>query len=509
MSLRHGYFTGTGYTYGAYSEPSPERLALLCLLRGHRPVDPAGPFRLLELGCGQGYHLCLQAANYPDAQFLGIDFSPDHIAHARSLATASGLTNISFRQADFLELEQDPAALGDAFDLVVAHGILGWVSPRVGSALLRLSAAALRPGGVFYLSYNTLPGWLAALPFQHTIRSLQEAHRGEGLPALEAARGLFAAMQEAKSQLFDAQPALAGRLEGLAGMDPAYLLHEYNHSEWQPLYADQVQLQARQLGLSYLASATLAENFEGLLPESYRQLLQQQQDPALKELVRDLLTNQSFRRDVYIKGQDPMWSREALAALQAQRFLTVADEQVLSDEDAFNFSLGFGQVAGNREWFQSLTQSLVEKPASLEQIHSSLGSIALPELLQNLVLLLHKGLLVLVPPERDPQPAHRFNRLVAERVAAGAPYRSLACPVSGNGQGFNDIDLLVFHALQQGKAMAELVPSLDASLQALDRQPVRDGEAVPPAERQVVLQKMIDAFCRRSLPRMQRLGVLS
>ena len=218
MSLRHGYFTGASYTYGAYPEPSPERLALLCSLCGHRPPDLSRPFRLLDLGCGQGLQLCLQAANYPHASFVGIDFNPDHIAHARSLAADAGLENVDFRQADFLDLEQDPAALGESFDLAVAHGIFGWVSPAIGAAVLRLSAAILRPGGLLYLSYNTLPGWLPALPFQHTIRSFQ-ADYGDGMPALEAAQTLFSALQEVGAQLFDAQPGLARRLEQMSGLE--------------------------------------------------------------------------------------------------------------------------------------------------------------------------------------------------------------------------------------------------------------------------------------------------
>lgn len=508
MSLRHGYFSGAGYTFGAYSEPSPERLALLSLLRSHRPPDLGRPFRLVEFGCGQGFHLCLQAANYPHAQFVGIDFHPDHIAHANSLAAAAGLANITFQQADFLELEQDSAALGAPFDLAVAHGIFGWVSPRVGASLLRLATASLRPGGLVYLSYNTLPGWLAVLPFQHTIRSFQ-AHHGDGLPALEAARNLFAAMREVNGQLFEAQPALAPRLDRLAGMDPAYLLHEYNHSEWQPLYANQVIDQAQELGLSYLGSASLAENFDALLPEPYRQLIQQQPDQAMKALVRDMLTNQTFRRDVYVKGLDPLWPREALASLQELHFLGTASPQVLSRDDAFRFPLGFAEVNGNREWFQALMQALEQKPVSLADLLAGQPNTAVPEMLQNLSLLIGKGLLVVVPPERDPQPALRFNRLIAERVAVGAPYRNLACPVSGNLHPFSDTDLFAFHALQQGNPEEELSRCLDERLQALDRKPMRDGQAVEGADRQAVLEAMANAFRRRSLPLMRRLGVLS
>ena len=89
MTLRHGYFTGAGYTYDAQSEPSPERLAFLALLNRHRPPEVSGPFQLVELGSGQGYNLCLEAANYPQARFLGIDFNAEHIAHARSLIRAT------------------------------------------------------------------------------------------------------------------------------------------------------------------------------------------------------------------------------------------------------------------------------------------------------------------------------------------------------------------------------------------------------------------------------------
>lgn len=316
-------------------------------------------------------------------------------------------------------------------------------------------------------------------------------------------------MQQAKGQLFNGQPALTPWLEALADRDPAYLLHEYNHSEWQPLYANQVIDQAGQLGFSYLGSANLAENFDGILPEKCRKLIQQQQGTALQELVRDLLANQSFRRDVYIKGRDPLWSREALALLEAQRFLIVADPGMLRSEDAFQFRLSFGQVEGNRDWFQSLVQSLQQQPASLAELRDRLGSTALPELLQNLMLLIHKGLLVLVPPERDPGPAHDFNRLLAERIGAGAPYRHLACPVSGNVHSFNDIDLLAFHALQQGHSEAELVACLDASLQALDRKPMHDGQTIEGADRQKVLETMTGAFCRNTLPLMRRLGVLA
>ncbi|MEN9878561.1 MAG: hypothetical protein RLZZ158_1600 [Cyanobacteriota bacterium] len=359
MTLRHGYFTGAGYTYEAQSEPSPERLTFLALLNRHRAPEVCGPFQLLELGCGQGVQLCLQAANYPQARFLGIDFNAEHIAHARSLAAASGLANVRFEQADFLELEQAAGgviAWGN-FDFTVAHGILTWVAPEVRLSLMRLAERALRPGGLFYCSYNTLPGWLSMMPFQHCVSSLQ-GRLGDGLPALDAARELFQGLRQANGLVFGSQRDLAVHLDGLGKLDPSYLLHEYNHSHWQPLYANQVIEPLRELGLSYLGSATLAENFEGLLPVPAQQQIQRQSDPALRELVRDLLTNQAFRRDVYVKGLDPLWPLEASAALEQVRLCSLLDPDAPVDESSFRFPLAWGEFHGNRDWIGALLAGL-------------------------------------------------------------------------------------------------------------------------------------------------------
>jgi SAM-dependent methyltransferase len=510
MTLRHGYFTGAGYTYDAQSEPSPERLAFLALLNRHRPPEVSGPFQLLELGCGQGFNLCLQAANYPQARFLGIDFNAEHIAHARSLAAATGLANIRFEQADFLELEQAEAgsmAWGD-FDITVAHGILSWVSPAVRLSLMRLAERALRPGGLLYLSYNTLPGWLPMLPFQHCVSSLQ-GPRGDGQPALDAARELFQGLRQANALVFSSQPQLAPRLEGLGQFDPTYLLHEYNHSHWQPLYANQVIEPLSELGLLYLGSASLAENFEALLPVPVQIQIQRQSDPALRELVRDLVTNQAFRRDVYVKGRDPLWPLEASAALEQLRLCGLLDQEALADEGSYRFPLAWGEIQGNRDWIGALLAGLGDGTRSLAELESAIPSgTSQLSLLPNLGLLLGSKAVALVPGERDRGPSQRFNAHIAASVAAGAPYTCVACPVSGNLHKLTGMEFLALNALNQGCSEAGLAGAIDAGLRALDQPLLREGQPVPEGQRPAELERVADDFRRRCLPLLRRLGVL-
>ena len=134
---KHGYFADNGYTFGYYREMAPCYLAWAALLQG--VIVPTRNFRYIDLGCGQGLGLILQAACHPESEFVGVDFMPAHVAHARRLAQAAGITNVRFIEGDFTALENDASALADAAgaplegqtDYVVAHGIASWVSPTV------------------------------------------------------------------------------------------------------------------------------------------------------------------------------------------------------------------------------------------------------------------------------------------------------------------------------------------------------------------------------------------
>lgn len=508
--FRHGYFTGSGYTFGAYSDPSPERLYTLCLLRSHRPPAINGPFRLIELGCGQGFHLCTQAANYPEAHFLGIDLIPDHIAHGRSLAAAAGLSNVTFVQADFLALEEAARIAADIewgnFDFVVAHGIFGWVSPHVGASLLRLAEVALRPGGVLYLSYNSLPGWLSALPFQHAVRTFQE-HRDDGLQSLQSALKLFESLKGVNAQLFAAQPTLAHRLEGISGRDPAYLLHEYNHSNWQPLYANQVIEQARHTGLHYLGSAVLIDNFDGYLPAPFRALLEQYTDPPIRELVRDLLMNRAFRPDVYVKGRDPLWPSEAESLVGEVGVRRLMSSEDLVDKSAFDFRIGVAEIQGNREWFEKLVQVISDGDRSISELRENLVDVTLPELLQNLTLLLSKNQIALVPPARDISTAQRFNAHIARCVVLGAPYRAVVSPVSGNIQYLSDVELIALHEVLNGCGMDRLAEAIEAALVRLGRE-LRLGGKYSGEDSRAELARFAEDFNKVTIPHLRRLGVI-
>lgn len=429
---QHGYLAERGYAYNVIADQFPRRLATAALWQGHRPPDPSQAFRYVDLGCGQGVGLCVMAALHPQAHFIGVDFLPEHIAHGRSLAAAAQLANITFLEADFLELAAAPEAelqrLGlHQSDMAAAHGLLTWVAPPIRSALLRLAQRLLRPGGLFYVSYNTLPGRLDILPFQHLVQQLQQ--RGRSAPA--ALAGAQAHMQQllaAGSNLNQAYPQLPGRLQALSAQNPAYLTQEYGNACWQPLFVDQAISLLEEEKFSYLGPLRLMEANHHWLPQPMQTLLAQQLDRALQELSKDLLLNQVFRRDLFCKGRDPLWPQHLQEQQHTLPLQALMPASRLSQADAFHFRTDMGELRGDPALFTPLLNPTEVTPLSTllaTQPSAQQG-------LQHLALLLDlQHLAVVDHPSPDPAPAQRLNQTIAAAAAAGAPYGVTALPGLG------------------------------------------------------------------------------
>jgi SAM-dependent methyltransferase len=106
--------------------------------------------RVLDVGCGTG-HTSLEAARIAGSgEVLGVDLSSRMLAHARQAASAGGLTNVTFEQAD-AQVHPFPAG---AFDVVMsAFGAMFFDDPaaafaNIGRAMVpgaRLGLLAWRP----------------------------------------------------------------------------------------------------------------------------------------------------------------------------------------------------------------------------------------------------------------------------------------------------------------------------------------------------------------------------
>lgn len=62
--------------------------------------------RVADVGCGRGKALADLAAAFPNSTFTGYDLSPEAIEHARTDASARGLTNVTYHVQDATDLDE-------------------------------------------------------------------------------------------------------------------------------------------------------------------------------------------------------------------------------------------------------------------------------------------------------------------------------------------------------------------------------------------------------------------
>ena len=184
MTMRSVYPTQRTYSEFVHRELSMAWLTLATVLSGRHRLEPdvlLSPFGCLEFGCGQGLNLLFNAAAHPQARFYGVDLNASHIAEATARAESLGLTNVSFAQADLswwadgLPDRSPMRGWPERYEFVIAHGVASWVGEQVRQALIAAAGELLRPGGLFFCSYNTLPGWLARSTLQ-MLSQIGRAH---------------------------------------------------------------------------------------------------------------------------------------------------------------------------------------------------------------------------------------------------------------------------------------------------------------------------------------------
>ena len=508
----HGYNLTTGYTFGFYRELAPDWIDLGLSLRGLEPPRPAAttPFRYLELGSGQGFGLCLLAAANPQGEFVGIDFSPEHNAHARSLAATMGLHNIRFDEGDF-------AALGDAwpadygeFDYVVMHGIYSWVPKGIRESLIAILTAAVRSGGVVYVSYNAMPGWVSTLPFQHILRLLESSGATKGIAAIEVGRELFGKLEQADSGVTRALPGLKARIEGTRKQPENYLVQEYLHENWHPLWCSQVMAELAGAKLDLAGSATMAEQLlPQILPQSHRDVLAGQQHPMLREDLIDCLINQTFRRDIYVRGQRRRLPADA-SWQESFRFWRLNPALV---PDEILVATSFGNLKLDGKAVAPIIEAIGEASLSLAEIVRLPSVRANPRALnQQLVLLIQSGWLACGRRDHaEGESARSANAAVARLAAVGAPYRHIAAPALGSAVPAGDSELILLHAYLAGTETfaAQGAALLKEGLGRLGRKLAKDGKALEGAEEMAELERVTQQFTSQTVPHWRRLGAIA
>ncbi|MFN8719999.1 MAG: class I SAM-dependent methyltransferase [Rhodospirillales bacterium] len=506
-----GYVADIGYTHGFYREMAPAHLALATASRGAVPPDCDRPFADCELGCGQGVTSVLLAAQNPHATFHANDFNPTHVGAARRLAAEAGVTNLTLSDASFADYAD--ADLPD-FDAVALHGVYSWISAENRAAIRRFLSRRLKVGGVVYLSYNAMPGWTAGAGLRRLFADL--AARPEEPTALRIERGMALGerMKAVGAHYFRFNPGSAERLEKMKTFQRNYFAHEFLNRDWTPFYHVDLASELSEAKLTFVASANMLDHVDMLnLTAEQQQLLAEVPDPAVRETLRDYIVNQSFRRDVFVKGPVPMSGPQTQAIWRGMRFaLTVPREAV-----SLSIAGPLGEATLQPETYGPIVDALAEtdEAASGGRTVSELmgvpaiRAIGAARLQQALVVMTGAGWIQ--PCGSAAREAERragaaaFNDAVRARALASAEITVQAAAVSGSGVTVDRVGQLFLRALS-GNAddPAEYVTRI---LRAQGEKMVKDGDVLEtPEENAAEIARRWADFVAGQLPRLRRIG---
>lgn len=510
----HGYVSDVSYTTGFYREITPSWLALATTLMGQRPPRTEGAFAWCELGCGQGFTAMAVAAAYPEAQVYGFDFNPAHIDNARTMARRAGIGNVRYDDLSFEELAEAPRGAYPQMDFIVMHGIWSWVSSTQRAHMLRFIRDRLAPGGVVYLSYNSLAGWAGMVPIQRLMRLWGEAHPSGSVDFATGVMGFLRELMATDALYFSANPAVTSRLESLGTSDPRYLAHEYLNATWEPMTSDAVARDLAEAKCGYIGSATLTDNIDAVaVPGKVAAMLPGISDPRLREAVRDIGAARPFRRDLFRRGVDSPAPGEQLATVDQIVMTGLGRES----EANIQIATGIGSVSPRPEIYGPVLERLKSAPLPFVEMRQMpvLADKPLAEALQVLAFLAGGGLAHPSAPVRPSAaamaPARALNREIGIANVRGLTLPYLVAPRLGTAVTVDPVDAMVLPEFAAGDVedLNPVAARTIALLAQTGRMPVREGKPMTdPAEAHAAMLETLQRFARDRVPLLRRWGIL-
>lgn len=505
-----GYFTDVGYTFGYYREINPVFQRFCLLLRGFASPEGGTPYHC-ELGFGQGISVNIHAAANP-GQFVATDFNPSHAAHAIKLATAAG-SDAQLYDASFEQLLNRPDL--PQFDSISLHGIWTWVSRENHKIITEFARRHLKPGGVFYNSYNCFPGWSPAYPLRQLFASYDRfastpnaAHERVGA-ALQFCETLLAA----NPNYLKAVPQLSDKLKTIMEQNRNYLAHEYFNREWNCMYFTDVVDALAPAKLDYVTTAVPLDAVDAVnIATEGVAFLNTIDHPILREQTRDYFVNQQFRKDLYVRGAvrlSPIEQRERL--LETRFVLTQTPDSV-----PLKVTGAAGEASLQEAVYKPLIAALAAKeyaPKSMRQLMAALPDIQYAALQQALTVLVGMGNTSPCQPEAAEKQVRArcqaLNRHLCNRAQLGNEIETLASPVTGGGIAVNRFQQLFLSAIKQGKKQpAEWAQAVWQVLAAQGQSLVKEGKALETAEDNLAeLAKQATEFGEQRLPVLKALQI--
>jgi len=504
-----GYVADITYTYGYYTELNPQRVKLAFLHQGL--VFPAMG-AACELGFGQGLSANIHAAASV-TQWHGTDFNPSQAGFAQELAAASGAGAKLYDEAfaDFCARTDLPD-----FDFIGLHGIWSWISDENRQVIVDFIRRKLKVGGVFYISYNTLPGWASFAPMRHLMTEHAAVLGAEGKGIVSRIDGAidFAEKLLATNPIFSrANPLVGDRLKKMKEHNRHYLAHEYFNRDWHPMHFATMAEWLEGAKLQYACSAHYLDHIAAVnLTAEQQAFLQEIPDPMFRETTRDFMVNQQFRRDYWVKGARKLNPLEQAEALRAQKLILVTHRP----DVPLKVAGALGEASLSEAVYTPILDLLADhKPKTLGQIEQAVKDkgLTFAQIIQAAMVLTGAGHLAMVQDEqvinKAKKQTDKLNAHLCQKARGSNDIGYLASPVIGGGVAVNRFQQLFLLSLSQGKKQpAEWAQAVWQTIAAQGQTLVKEGKALQTAEENLAeLTAQAHTFADKQLPILKALQI--
>jgi len=447
-----GYITDINYTTNFYYHQHPDFLNFCCLLYGYQPLDLTKEFNYCELGCGTGLTLNILALLYPNGNFYGIDFNPDHILFATSLKDKLGLQNIKFFETSFREMVEEKIEEFPEFNIITLHGVFSWISHENRMRIVEFARRKLKPGGILNVSYNDMCGWFMRVPFQKLIVDFAKLFPEViSLKKVEIVLNIIKKLQEGGSKYFNF-PIIKKTLGKAGEMPINYIVHEYLNEDWQPLFFSEVCSYMQKAKLKYLGMADPVWFFDDVLFNNTQlKALNSLRSMYMREISKDYILNLPFRKDIYIKGGFLLPKEIYNYKLYNEvKFLLIQPSE--EDEEINKIELKYTErrVNINKGIVSKLLEELIETK-TIEELREFdvLKDVKKNELFKIIAMLIHKG--IVIPIMREPpkikEKCKYFNKYVAKDARYKNELKFFLLPKAGTAIPVSLINRLVYDAI--------------------------------------------------------------
>lgn len=390
-----GYMTNS-YVKSHYPESNP--LNIRFVLENSGLVAPKIS-NVCELGCGYGHNLLVHAAANPTIQWTGFDFNPDFILYAQQTAKKFCIPNVEFVHQSFADLIHESKPV---YDYIILHGVWSWISETNRDFLRQFIQKSLVLGGALYIGYNAKAGWHSLEPIRDLLyKAFDSADQSLSIDA-RVAKALHTCRT-----LIESVPSLSPLMERFSKIEqesPGYLCHEYLNKDWRLFYPSEVSQDLEDIGLQYVGSPHILSNLDSVNfnPDELAFL---EQNRTVKEDLKSQLLNESYRRDLFVKGK--IYSDNTNKSSSSLYMLMVSSGTI-----SFVLDGPRSQSQLKEEIYWPIIERLAKEPCTLAMLHEVIDPAYLDEALS--ILIGHK-IVALIRPEasfnEQSQAINLFNLL--------------------------------------------------------------------------------------------------